>query len=183
MKRIVSAILLLLTLALAASAGANLLTNGSFEQKSLGWNPYGVPWNSEYWKFGQYWEVPDGTFCAYVDPFSGDPWEVSWLESQDTFTGTFTLTLWARHYNAHLTSGIWLYAGIGDDVHSVLIDSEEWRELSFTLTGTGPLRLGAYGPGDNFLLLDDVRLVAVPEPTGLLALAIPAAWCLTRRRK
>lgn len=169
MRQTVLLAMLLLLLALAASAGASLLPNGSFEQKSLGWNIYQIPNNGDYWRFDNWHECPDGEWYAYVDPFS-NPDEISWMHTIDSFDGAFTLSLWASTYNVRVGDGVLLHYGLGETIQTVLITLDQWAPYTFMVSGTGPLWIGAQAPGDNYLLVDAVELTAVPEPGGIVVI-------------
>jgi len=161
--------LIVITLALAASAGANLLSNGSFEQGTAGWD------------MGDYRRVlvaeskpplVHGDWLAYCGgpvyyqswptPLPGEPyWGV--LASQETFgVGAYRLSFVAAAYGT-VPVPVWL--SLGSYSYLTNIDPA-WTRYEMEMTprsAGGPLTFAAALDPGQAVFVDNFVIQLVPE--------------------
>lgn len=197
----------------AASARAELLTNGSFENSTgVTWtapNVYATVSGSQITG----WNVDGGNFGWYLGPGWGTPaYSGSYMLNPQPGFGSlaqsfgvtagwdYTVSFWARARDAEgpgrQGSVVAEISGVPrTGTSSVVSDfnSMTWTQYSFTFTptvsGSSTLSLfgGTGGPngGGYGAYIDNVSVVGVPEPSAiaLAAAGLVGLFCYSRRRR
>jgi hypothetical protein len=172
-------IVTLAVLLLALPGGANVL-NPSFEDEAI-WGR-ADHWNmtkpSSEWS-NQNYVARTGARAAYCDPVGE---EVAWMFNDALFpAGNYSIGVWAKGL-APLYHTMTLYLGWSDNYVTFPVSTSEWMLYETTLATAIPsnLHIGLKDGGDDAVYVDDVAVVAIPEPSGIAGLLAGLA-CLSRR--
>ncbi|MEQ8847288.1 hypothetical protein [Botrimarina sp.] len=185
-------------MAAPGAAQAGLLTNGGFEDGLNGWVFTGDGVNDTASLSS---DTPSGVgSSAYLDINAGAG--LPWLQQDvpasvgDELTLTVSVKeLVPNNPDAWIAAQVWL---LPPDLGSILssaalfFTNPEWETQSATVTvpaGATVARVlftpqnPGFGVGTGEYLIDDVSLVAIPEPAGLLLAAVAIAALPGRRRR
>ena len=177
------AALMVAMMAVSMAASANVIVNGSFEDQQSQWpadwrgniDPFGA------WYVDNAWGAIDGEYVAVCDAPDGDG--ICWFWTlQEIPAGDYTLSAWTNPVTWWWPEPQALYFDLGGDVLVFPLEAG-WThiEKNVTVTTPAPLRIGALNYRDDGLLLDDVRMVAVPEARGLIVMFMALGWMKWRR--
>jgi hypothetical protein len=178
--------LLIAAVGFASSAEAqNIVLNGSFEQTDA----YGQPYNwSPVGMLLRWPNAPDGGNYAYIGTvsqtlttISGQTYTLSFYAAGDLYVSqTSTVNVgWGGQNAATFTTNPHPYdSGVNRYLQIV------WQQFSTTVTASSASTLLSFTAANNTgLLLDDVRVIVVPEPTNIALLLIGAAATIVTLRK
>lgn len=165
-------------LLLATAATANLIPNGSFESGEDRW--HGWQW-SVTWSLAD-WTAHTGQYSAWCDPVAD---QTNYLWNDELLPpGVYRVSVWAKSYptnGGEMTLRVGWHSTSSQAAFALLPTQTDWRQFTALLAAADPqvLYLGVSGSGDDLVIVDDVEVVPVPEPSDLVALSgMVAAWVL-----
>lgn len=167
----------------AASARANIVTNGGFETGDFsGWSTAAAPAGSDFSVFAQ---PHSGAFSVKFSADAGQ--HDTMLQVLPTTSGQqYTLEFWVLNYGVGDDSLQVLWeGGTALDLTPVSTPLESWEFISVPLAATAngsELRFRVFDTIST-VLIDDVSVQPVPEPATVAMTIIGGLLCIRRRRQ